>query len=126
VTVVASGTVGSSTTSSCTATHGRADHLAKLVMYGVLRPPSGRDERHSPNVVAGEYERRSGCYIWGGEKASPLSEGSIMSHVSAASSPRRTVTVARLTAALRRNWSEARIADRRLMEMRTNLSRHVG
>jgi len=49
-----------------------------------------------------------------------------MSHVSAASSPRRTVTVARLTAALRRNWSEARIADRRLMEMRTNLSRHVG
>jgi hypothetical protein len=49
-----------------------------------------------------------------------------MSHVSAVSSPRRTASVARLTAALRRSWSEARIADRQLMEMRTNLSRHVG
>jgi hypothetical protein len=49
-----------------------------------------------------------------------------MSHVSAASSRPRTATMVRLTAALRRNWSEARYADRQLMELRTSLTRHVG
>ena len=34
--------------------------------------------------------------------------------------------VARISAAVRRSWTEARYADRRLMEMRTNLSRHSG
>jgi hypothetical protein len=34
--------------------------------------------------------------------------------------------VARLSAAVRRSWTEARHADRQLMAMRTNLVRHVG
>jgi hypothetical protein len=34
--------------------------------------------------------------------------------------------LARFATAVRRNWAEARYADRRLMEMRTNLSRHAG
>jgi hypothetical protein len=49
-----------------------------------------------------------------------------MSHVSAATFSSRTSKVARFTAAVRRSWTEARYADRRLMEMRTNLSRHSG
>jgi hypothetical protein len=49
-----------------------------------------------------------------------------MPHVSAPSSRPRTATVVRLTAALRRSWSEARYADRQLMELRTSLTRHVG
>jgi len=47
-----------------------------------------------------------------------------MSHVTKPVST--TTKVARLTAAVRRSWSEARYADRRLMELRTNLIRHVG
>lgn len=47
-----------------------------------------------------------------------------MSHVSRTSS--RPTKVARLTAAVRRSWTEGRYLDRRLMEMRTNLSRHSG
>jgi hypothetical protein len=49
-----------------------------------------------------------------------------MSYLTPASSHTRTSKVARLTAAVRKNWTEARYADRRLMEMRTNLSRHAG
>jgi hypothetical protein len=49
-----------------------------------------------------------------------------MSYVTAASSSSRASKVARFTAAVRRSWTEARYADRRLMEMRTNLSRHAG
>jgi hypothetical protein len=37
-----------------------------------------------------------------------------------------TSKVARLTAALGRAWQSARLADRQLMEIRTNLSRHAG
>lgn len=48
-----------------------------------------------------------------------------MSHVSTAPH-RETSKVARLTAAVRRNWTEARHTDRRLMELRTSLTRHVG
>lgn len=33
---------------------------------------------------------------------------------------------ARLTAAVGRAWTEARLTDRRLMELRTELSRHAG
>jgi hypothetical protein len=40
--------------------------------------------------------------------------------------PARSSKVARIASALRRNWSEARYADRRLMEMRTDLARHAG
>ena len=47
-----------------------------------------------------------------------------MSHVTKPVSP--STKVARLTAAVRRSWTEARYADRRLMELRTNLIRHVG
>lgn len=34
--------------------------------------------------------------------------------------------IAKFASAVRRNWAEARYADRRLMEMRTNLTRHSG
>jgi hypothetical protein len=49
-----------------------------------------------------------------------------MSYVTAAASNTSASKVARLTAAVRRNWSEARYADRQLMALRTNLIRHVG
>lgn len=42
------------------------------------------------------------------------------------SSNARTSKVTRLTAAVRKSLAEARYADRRLMEIRTNLSRHSG
>jgi hypothetical protein len=38
----------------------------------------------------------------------------------------RPSTVARLSAAVGRAWTDARIADRQLMELRTELSRHAG
>jgi hypothetical protein len=49
-----------------------------------------------------------------------------MSYTTPASSGRRTSKVTRLTLAVRRTWTDARYTDRRLMEMRTNLSRHSG
>ncbi len=49
-----------------------------------------------------------------------------MSHITSALSTGRAVTVARLSAAMRKNWAEARSADRQLMALRTNLSRHSG
>lgn len=49
-----------------------------------------------------------------------------MSHNTSASSPGTTSMVSRLKTAMRRSWADARYADRRLMEMRTNLSRHSG
>jgi hypothetical protein len=35
-------------------------------------------------------------------------------------------TVARLSAAVARAWTDARLADRQLMELRTELTRHAG
>jgi hypothetical protein len=49
-----------------------------------------------------------------------------MSYVTSAPSNAPATKVARLTAAVRRNWTEARYADRQLMAMRTRLVRHVG
>ena len=49
-----------------------------------------------------------------------------MSHITPASSNGRTSSVARFTAAMRKTWADARYADRRLMEMRTKLSRVSG
>ncbi|HEX4472615.1 MAG TPA: hypothetical protein VH085_11645 [Nocardioides sp.] len=49
-----------------------------------------------------------------------------MSYNTSAASDHRSSKVARITAAVRRNWTEARFADRQLMAMRTNLVRHVG
>jgi hypothetical protein len=49
-----------------------------------------------------------------------------MSYVAPASSTTATSKVARLTQAVRRSWTEARLTDRHLMELRTNLSRHSG
>jgi hypothetical protein len=43
-----------------------------------------------------------------------------------ASTHSRLSTVTRLTAAMRKTWADARYADRRLMEMRTKLSRFSG
>lgn len=48
-----------------------------------------------------------------------------MSYVSAATN-RPATKVARFTAAVRRNWTESRYADRQLMALRTSLTRHVG
>jgi hypothetical protein len=52
-------------------------------------------------------------------------EGSTMSYASAASS-KSTSRVVLLTQAVRRSWTKARYADRQLMAMRTDLTRHVG
>lgn len=49
-----------------------------------------------------------------------------MSYAAHASSHSRIATIARLAAAARKSWTEARYTDRRLMEMRTSLSRHSG
>ena len=49
-----------------------------------------------------------------------------MSHTAPASSHRSSSKVTRFTAQIRRSWNEARLVDRGLMEMRTNLSRHSG
>jgi hypothetical protein len=49
-----------------------------------------------------------------------------MSHITLASSSGRASGVTRLTAAMRKTWADARYADRRLMEMRTKLSRVAG
>jgi len=49
-----------------------------------------------------------------------------MSHVIRSSSARRTDSVARMTQALRKSWTQARLTDRELMSLRTNLSRHAG
>jgi hypothetical protein len=49
-----------------------------------------------------------------------------MSYTTSAPSHSGTSTVARVTAAVRKIWTDARYTDRRLMEMRTNLSRHSG
>jgi hypothetical protein len=48
-----------------------------------------------------------------------------MSYVNSASK-RPATKVGRITAAVRRNWTEARYADRQLMALRTSLIRHVG
>jgi hypothetical protein len=44
----------------------------------------------------------------------------------ATASTTRRSTVARLSAAVGRAWTDARLADRRLMELRTDLTRHAG
>jgi hypothetical protein len=49
-----------------------------------------------------------------------------MSHAYRTPSSNRTAKVARLAGALRRNWTQARLTDRELMALRTNLSRHAG
>ena len=49
-----------------------------------------------------------------------------MSYITRTSSNSRSSKVTRLTAAARKTWADARYADRQLMEMRTNLSRHSG
>jgi hypothetical protein len=49
-----------------------------------------------------------------------------MSHIAQAPSRIGTSKVADLTRIVRRRWTEARLTDRHLMELRTNLSRHAG
>ncbi len=49
-----------------------------------------------------------------------------MSYITPATSSARISKVTRLTSAVRKTWTDARYADRQLMEMRTNLSRHSG
>jgi len=49
-----------------------------------------------------------------------------MLYITPASSHGRISKVTRLTTAVRKTWTDARYADRVLMEMRTNLSRHSG
>jgi hypothetical protein len=61
-----------------------------------------------------------------GETDSLVPEGTALSYITPASSNDRSSKVARLTAAARKTWTEARCVDHRLMEMRTNLSRHSG
>jgi hypothetical protein len=49
-----------------------------------------------------------------------------MSNTIPASSNGQTSKITGWATAVRRGWTNARYADRRLMEMRTNLSRHSG
>jgi len=49
-----------------------------------------------------------------------------MSYIAQAPSHTGISKVAHLTRIVRRRWTEARLTDRQLMEMRTNLSRHAG
>lgn len=49
-----------------------------------------------------------------------------MSHVIRASRSTGATKVARVTEALRKSWNQARLTDRELMALRTNLVRHVG
>jgi hypothetical protein len=49
-----------------------------------------------------------------------------MSHITPNPSSGPASSVTRLTAAMRKTWADARYADRRLMEMRTKLSRVSG
>lgn len=49
-----------------------------------------------------------------------------MSYVTTASSTSRTTKVARMTEAVRQSWTQARLTDRELMNLRTNLTRHSG
>jgi hypothetical protein len=49
-----------------------------------------------------------------------------MSYVAPDSAASATTKVARLTQAVRRNWTQARLADREVMALRTNLTRVVG
>jgi hypothetical protein len=49
-----------------------------------------------------------------------------MSHLSRPRSSGPATRLIHLAAAMRRSWSDARFADRRVMEMRTRLSRHSG
>jgi hypothetical protein len=53
-------------------------------------------------------------------------EGTSMSYTSHGPTHAQTSTVTRVTAAMRKIWTDARHTDRQLMEMRTNLSRHSG
>jgi hypothetical protein len=62
----------------------------------------------------------------GGNSSPVLKDLIDMSHLISASSNGRASRVTRLTAAMRRTWADARYADRRLMEMRTKLSRVSG
>jgi hypothetical protein len=66
------------------------------------------------------------CHPGVGEKGSPTYEGTSMSYPARTSSNSRIARIARLTDAVRKSWTEARYTDRRLMELRTHLSRHVG
>ena len=49
-----------------------------------------------------------------------------MSHTRTSSVSRRPAKVARMSQAIRHSWTQARLADRELMALRTNLSRHSG
>jgi hypothetical protein len=49
-----------------------------------------------------------------------------MSYYAQAPSHTGASKVAHLTRILRSRWAQARLTDRQLMEMRTNLSRHSG
>ncbi len=50
-----------------------------------------------------------------------------MSHRTRASSAsRRPAKAARMSQAIRKSWTQARLTDRELMALRTNLSRHSG
>jgi hypothetical protein len=49
-----------------------------------------------------------------------------MSHITTASSNGRESRLTRIATAMRKTWADARYADRRLMEMRTKLSRVSG
>jgi hypothetical protein len=67
-----------------------------------------------------------GEYIWRSEKPSLHTHGGTMSRLIPASSASRSAKARRVLRALRKSCTQARLTDRDLMAMRTNLSRHSG
>lgn len=49
-----------------------------------------------------------------------------MSRIIRTSSPSRPAKLARKSRTLRKGWTQARLVDRELMALRTELSRHAG
>lgn len=77
--------------------------------------------------VAGALSRGITYYRLRCEKASQHIEGTTMSHHTRASSASRLPTkVALMSQAILKTWTQARLTDRELMALRTNLSRHSG
>jgi hypothetical protein len=68
----------------------------------------------------------SGAYIWRSEKPSLHIQGGSMSRLIRASSVSRSAKTRRVLRALRKSCTQARLTDRELIAMHTDLSRHAG
>jgi hypothetical protein len=67
-----------------------------------------------------------GQYLWKSEKPSLHTQGGTMSRLIRASSASRSAKARRVLRVVRKSCTQARLTDRELMAMRTNLSKHAG